>query len=55
MFALVTIPVAMVVVATVFLTLLAVGEAGHIIVLDASLMFVLTAVNLWNEHRDRRR
>lgn len=51
MFALVTVPIAMVVVATVFLTLLVVGATDHAVGIYAVAMFVLTAINLWNEHR----
>lgn len=51
LFALMTVPAGMLVVATVFLTLLVVGETDHAVPIYAVLMFVLTALNLWNEHR----
>lgn len=50
---LVTIPALMLVLATVFLTLLAVGKTDGLVWIYALLMFALTLVNLLNERHDR--
>lgn len=53
MFTLVTLPVVLVVFATVFLTLLAVGKTDGWVTAYGVAMFTLTVVNLYNERHDR--